>query len=169
MTLVSGRGSVLNPNARPFIPAMYRQVEDFSTEWWNLVQNSVWFRDYWLTEHQDTSFEESNDSKDDDIANLLPETFDVDYDEFPNAEAEFDEFIGVFDNHGGFGLRADVKAQNVPAFTSGALTKNLDKWSLSPKGRGVISNSPIELAKYNGRCVNYTGYNQGIRRIHQPR
>ncbi|KAI3427832.1 uncharacterized protein J3R85_009061 [Psidium guajava] len=42
--------STLNPNAPLFVPMAYRTVEDFSDEWWALVQTSPWFRDYWLQE-----------------------------------------------------------------------------------------------------------------------
>ncbi|KAL3834789.1 hypothetical protein ACJIZ3_009525 [Penstemon smallii] len=42
--------SVLNPNAPIFVPSAYRAVEDFSDEWWELVQSSPCFRDYWLRE-----------------------------------------------------------------------------------------------------------------------
>ncbi|XP_065851926.1 uncharacterized protein [Euphorbia lathyris] len=53
MALVSGGRSTLNPDAPLFIPAAYRQVEDFSPEWWQLVTTSTWYRDYWLSQHQD--------------------------------------------------------------------------------------------------------------------
>jgi len=112
MALVSGRGSTLNPNAPPFIPAVYRQVEDFSSEWWNLVQNSPWFRDYWMSEQQDTSFEGFDGSKDDDIKNLLPDTFDVGYDEFPGVEAEFEEMIESYEAYDRTAFRPVVKPQN---------------------------------------------------------
>lgn len=42
--------SSLNPNAPMFVPAAYRNVEDFSDQWWSLVQSSPSFRDYWLRE-----------------------------------------------------------------------------------------------------------------------
>ncbi|GFQ07001.1 polyadenylate-binding protein-interacting protein 2 [Phtheirospermum japonicum] len=42
--------SALNPNAPMFVPSAYRAVEDFSDQWWDLVQSSPWFRDYWLQE-----------------------------------------------------------------------------------------------------------------------
>ncbi|MBA0814534.1 hypothetical protein Gohar_020360, partial [Gossypium harknessii] len=42
--------STLNPNAPLFVPLAYRTVEDFSDEWWALVQSSPCFRDYWLQE-----------------------------------------------------------------------------------------------------------------------
>ena len=44
--------SSLNPNAPLFIPAAYRQVEDYSPEWWELVQTTAWFRDHWFRQHQ---------------------------------------------------------------------------------------------------------------------
>ncbi|XP_059301717.1 protein EARLY RESPONSIVE TO DEHYDRATION 15-like isoform X1 [Lycium ferocissimum] len=42
--------STLNPNAPIFIPSEYREVEDFSDHWWDLVHTSPWFRHYWLRE-----------------------------------------------------------------------------------------------------------------------
>lgn len=42
--------STLNPNAPMFVPSAYRAVEDFSDQWWGLVESSPWFRDYWLQE-----------------------------------------------------------------------------------------------------------------------
>lgn len=42
--------STLNPNAPMFVPSAYRAVEDFSDQWWALVESSPWFRDYWLQE-----------------------------------------------------------------------------------------------------------------------
>jgi len=42
--------SSLNPNAPMFVPSAYRAVEDFSDQWWALVESSPWFRDYWLQE-----------------------------------------------------------------------------------------------------------------------
>lgn len=54
MDVISGRSSsTLNPYAPPFVPAdalRYRAVEDFSAEWWTLVDSSPYFRDYWLRE-----------------------------------------------------------------------------------------------------------------------
>lgn len=52
MDVISVRttSSNLNPNAPLFVPMAYRAVEDFSDEWWALVQSSPWFRDYWLQE-----------------------------------------------------------------------------------------------------------------------
>lgn len=49
--------STLNPDAPIFVPLAYRAVEDFSHQWWDLVQSSPWFRDYWLQE----CFDDDND------------------------------------------------------------------------------------------------------------
>ena len=43
--------STLNPDAPLFVPMAYQAVEDFSDQWWALIQSSPWFRDYWLQEH----------------------------------------------------------------------------------------------------------------------
>ncbi|KAJ9184933.1 hypothetical protein P3X46_004618 [Hevea brasiliensis] len=102
MALVSGGRSTLNPDAPLFIPAAYRQVEDFSPEWWQLVTTSTWYRDYWLSQHQD---EESfyNNAEDDgfdgnDVTNLLPEAFDFDAGEdFFSLEVHFQEFVESYD------------------------------------------------------------------------
>lgn len=80
----------LNPNAPLFVPAALRQVEDFSPEWWELVTTSPWFHNYWLSQHQ----EDGGFYGGDDIANMLPETFDLDAGEdFDSMEAQFEEFI----------------------------------------------------------------------------
>ncbi|KAJ3676478.1 hypothetical protein LUZ60_003890 [Juncus effusus] len=51
MEVISGRrSSELNPFAEPFVPVAYRAVEDYSPEWWQLVESCSWFRDYWLKE-----------------------------------------------------------------------------------------------------------------------
>lgn len=95
MALVSGGRSTLNPNAPLFIPAAFRQVEDFSPEWWQLITTSPWYHNYWLSEHQDgEAFSGNADNDIDNIVDLLPETFDLDAgDEFSNMEAQFEEFI----------------------------------------------------------------------------
>ncbi|KAL6580192.1 Protein EARLY RESPONSIVE TO DEHYDRATION 15 [Orobanche minor] len=53
--------SALNPNAPMFVMLAYRAVEDFSDQWWNLVQSSPWFRDYWL--HECFSFAEDEEGR----------------------------------------------------------------------------------------------------------
>lgn len=60
-----------------FIPLAYRTVEDFSDQWWALVQSTPWFRDYWLQERYfdpqfDPLFSEFDDlaiPSDDDLFN----------------------------------------------------------------------------------------------------
>ena len=95
MALVSGRSSALNPNAPMFIPAALRQVEDFSPQWWDLVKSSTWFRDYWLSQHKEEEFEEvANDSTNDDMENMLSETFDLGMEEdFNVLENEFEQLV----------------------------------------------------------------------------
>uniref|UniRef100_A0A0D9VU34 Ataxin-2 C-terminal domain-containing protein n=1 Tax=Leersia perrieri TaxID=77586 RepID=A0A0D9VU34_9ORYZ len=70
--------SSLNPDAPLFIPAAFRQVEDFSPLWWDLVKTTAWFRDHWFHEHQ--QLDEMADSldfpDDDDLAGLLPDDDD---------------------------------------------------------------------------------------------
>nr|ABK25338.1 unknown [Picea sitchensis] len=84
MALASRIGSSLNPNAPLFIPAAFHQVEDFSPEWWNLVQSSPWFRDYWLRErHVDNT---------DGLSDMFPELPD-DIDEFAELELQLEETV----------------------------------------------------------------------------
>ncbi|KAA8539522.1 hypothetical protein F0562_026214 [Nyssa sinensis] len=78
--------STLNPNAPMFVPLAYREVEDFSDQWWALVQVSPWFRDYWLQEcfhdpQNDPTFPENDDHvlPDPDIDELLEETEERNY------------------------------------------------------------------------------------------
>jgi hypothetical protein len=105
MALVSGGRSTLNPNAPLFIPAAFRQVEDFSPEWWQLVTTSTWYHDYWLSQHQgeDGFYENGEDDFDGvNVADLLPETFefDDDGDDFSNMETQFEEFLQFSENKG---------------------------------------------------------------------
>ena len=65
-----------------------------------------------MSEQQDTSFEGFDGSKDDDIKNLLPDTFDVGYDEFPGVEAEFEEMIESYEAYDRTAFRPVVKPQN---------------------------------------------------------
>ncbi|XP_039021707.1 protein EARLY RESPONSIVE TO DEHYDRATION 15-like [Hibiscus syriacus] len=95
MTLVAGSGtSTLNPNAPLFVPAVYRQVEDFSPEWWQLVTTTAWYEDYWISQHQDDFYNNTeNDVSDgNDIADWLEDTFDP----VTNEDLQFEEFEGYF-------------------------------------------------------------------------
>ncbi|XP_022743047.1 protein EARLY RESPONSIVE TO DEHYDRATION 15-like [Durio zibethinus] len=118
MAAVAGaRSSTLNPDAPMFIPAAFRQVEDFSPEWWELVKTSTWFRDYWLSEHQEESFAADDDEGD--AANLLPDYFDLSFDdEFLDLDTQFQEFLESEskerpeekNQRNGFGNNKDAKA-----------------------------------------------------------
>ncbi|CAI8584965.1 unnamed protein product [Vicia faba] len=95
MALVSGGRSTLNPNAPLYIPAAFRQVEDFSPEWWQLVTTLTWYHDYWLNQqHDDEGF--FNEFDGNDVVDLLPDAFDLDVnddDDDLSIEAQLEEFI----------------------------------------------------------------------------
>ncbi|KAG4912931.1 hypothetical protein JHK85_054306 [Glycine max] len=89
MALVSGGRSTLNPNAPLYIPAAFRQVEDFSPEWWQLVTTLTWYHDYWLSQqHDDGAFYGEDGFDGNDVVDLLPDSFD-----FDAGEDLFEEFI----------------------------------------------------------------------------
>lgn len=101
MALVSGGKSTLNPNAPLFIPAAFRQVEDFSPKWWQLVTTSTWYRDYWLSQHPEGFFDHAEDEVDGNVVDLLPESFDFsDCDDFSSMEAQYEEFIQLTEAEG---------------------------------------------------------------------
>lgn len=88
MEVISSR-STLNPNAPMFVPLAYRTVEDFSDQWWALVQSSPWFRDYWLQER----FQDPQNDPFSDIYDPVLPDFDALFDEdddvfFENMEME---------------------------------------------------------------------------------
>ncbi|KAJ8751112.1 hypothetical protein K2173_016293 [Erythroxylum novogranatense] len=104
MALVSRSRSTLNPDAPLFIPAAYRQVEDFSPEWWQLVTTSTGYRNYWLSQHQDVDGFYDDNAVDDgfdasNVADLLPDNFDLDAgDDFLPSEVQFEEFVESYEN-----------------------------------------------------------------------
>ncbi|KAH7431745.1 hypothetical protein KP509_08G064000 [Ceratopteris richardii] len=57
----SSPSSRLNPNAPFFVPAAFCAVEDFSADWWKLVENSPAFREYWLAERFDPDVQLASD------------------------------------------------------------------------------------------------------------
>ncbi|KAJ6912147.1 hypothetical protein NC651_014731 [Populus alba x Populus x berolinensis] len=65
----------------------------------NWLQRQTWFRDYWLSQHQDENGFYDNAENDfgfdgNDVADLLPDTFDLDAgDYFTSLEAQFADFI----------------------------------------------------------------------------
>ncbi|KAE8731207.1 Protein EARLY RESPONSIVE TO DEHYDRATION 15 [Hibiscus syriacus] len=102
MTVVGEGRSTLNPNAPLFIPAVHRQVEDFSPEWWQLVTTSTWYRDYWMSQHQDEDGFYNNAEDDGfdgtDIADLLPDTFDLFADEdLSGIDLQFEELVQSYE------------------------------------------------------------------------
>ncbi|CAN0890536.1 Protein EARLY RESPONSIVE TO DEHYDRATION 15 [Linum grandiflorum] len=112
MALVSGGRSTLNPDAPPFIPAAYKQVEDFSPEWWQLVTTTTWYKDYWISQHQNEEglYNDAQDVHDDgldskDIAGLLPDTFDLDV----GAGVDFSAFDGFVEPY-----QAEVEKRTTP-------------------------------------------------------
>ncbi|RWW38085.1 hypothetical protein BHE74_00056718 [Ensete ventricosum] len=85
--------STLNPNAPLFIPMALQQVEDFSPEWWELVNTTTWFREHWFRRNQDQETFDVDDEKED-VANLLPDSIDLGIgDELSIPEAELDDAV----------------------------------------------------------------------------
>ncbi|RWR79854.1 protein EARLY RESPONSIVE TO DEHYDRATION 15 isoform X1 [Cinnamomum micranthum f. kanehirae] len=162
MALVSGGRSTLNPNAPLFIPASFRQVEDFSPQWWELVKTSKWFHDYWLNQHQEQEIFEGNDYEDEDIANLLPESFDLGIaDEFSSY---LEDCAQSAEQTANFGEKKEIIFSAGLEIDTEALVKNLSL--KSPKG-GV--RSPAEPAKYREKPGQSMSPKCSPRRIQQPR
>ncbi|XP_077218129.1 protein EARLY RESPONSIVE TO DEHYDRATION 15-like isoform X2 [Tasmannia lanceolata] len=158
MAVVSGRRSTLNPDAPLFIPQAFRQVEDFSPEWWELVKTSTWFRDYWVHENQEQENFEGNEDVEDDIANLLPESFDLGIDEEFQNQFEFTTEPAKNEE-------SKEKPRSGLEIEAETLIKNLSL--KSPKG-GV--KSPVEGAKYREKAVQCVSPKFSPRRIiQQPR
>ena len=145
--------SSLNPDAPLFIPEAFRQVEDFSPQWWDLVKSTDWFRDHWFHQHQQLddmadsllAFEAEVDAFDDDVANLLPDAFDD----------------GLFYDH--------HQQQHSPAVVEAAALKTdavLKALSLtSPKGGDAPRGFREKPTKYAGSPRSASA----PRVIHQPR
>ncbi|XP_027330061.1 protein EARLY RESPONSIVE TO DEHYDRATION 15-like isoform X2 [Abrus precatorius] len=170
MALVSGRSSALNPNAPLFIPASLRQVEDFSPQWWELVKSSTWFRHYWLSQHKEEDFGESgDDSANDDMEDMLSETFDLGMEEDLNVlENEFEQLM--------FSEAQDQPVQDDPNDGKRPpLDLNKDVKALlnnltpkSPKERGP--KSPSGPAKHHEKPAKHVNIKCAPQRIiHQPR
>ncbi|PIA48269.1 hypothetical protein AQUCO_01400689v1 [Aquilegia coerulea] len=159
MALVSGGRSTLNPDAPLFIPAVYRQVEDFSPEWWDLVKTSTWFHTYWLSEHQEEDIFDGNDE--DDIANYLPDSIDLDED-FQNSEVQYSDAEDA--NEVAYLAYQKEMTQKGVDTDMEALLKNQLK---SPKERG--SKSPMLSPKFLEKPAKCVSPKCSPRRIHQPR
>ncbi|CAJ1913457.1 unnamed protein product [Sphenostylis stenocarpa] len=103
MALVSGGRSTLNPNAPLYIPAAFRQVEDFSPEWWQLVTTFTWYHDFWLSQQQEDGayYGEEDEFDGNDVVDLLPESFDLDAGEDLDVlDAQLEDFIQSYETQG---------------------------------------------------------------------
>ncbi|WCJ39010.1 Protein EARLY RESPONSIVE TO DEHYDRATION 15 [Euphorbia peplus] len=146
------RSTALNPKAPVFIPSVYRQVEDFSPEWWELVKTSPWFRDFWLSEHPEGTFDGVFDE-------LSLEKFD--------EEDQFDELMK-------FGEDTEEKKKKKPldgvTFDLQGLLKEL---SIPSSGKWRNAESPpgnaVKRGKKGGYWMNTKTSPRRIRQIHQPR
>lgn len=157
MALVSGGRSTLNPNAPLFIPAAFRQVEDFSPEWWSLIKTSTWFHDYWLSQQQE---EDTFGGNDDDafygnnIAALLPDTFDLGTDDF--LEAQFEEFIQSSESEGNRSSYVSSKGmqENGLDMDAASMMKNLTLMK-SPRERGSrYAINPVMYQEKPAKCIS---------------
>ncbi|KAL5727424.1 hypothetical protein ACHQM5_000624 [Ranunculus cassubicifolius] len=74
MEVISQRTTMSSSlNAPSIIPIAYLQVEDFSGQWWELVNSSSWFQNYWLQEcFKDPELNQNGDVDNDDSI-FLPE------------------------------------------------------------------------------------------------
>ncbi|XP_078171108.1 protein EARLY RESPONSIVE TO DEHYDRATION 15-like [Carex rostrata] len=154
--------SSLNPNAPIFVPAAFKQVEDFSPEWWELVQTTGWFRDYWFHENQhqeafDTSYGEE------DIENLLPDSIDLDIaDDMYLFEAEAAATEREILSNGVF------KVDNLKLGFRNDTEAVLRSLNLNSPRNGVAK--PFVPARYPEKPVQHVSPKCGARGIiHQPR
>ncbi|KAE8661674.1 hypothetical protein F3Y22_tig00113725pilonHSYRG01781 [Hibiscus syriacus] len=131
--------STLNPNAPMFVPLVYRTVEDFSDQWWALVQSSPCFREYWLQERFHDPL--NGEINDDDLV-------------FPDdLEAMFGEYDDVFVDPSHEEKEEDGERELVSVGTF--------KWR---KGR-VIS----ELTRVHEKAPKMVNVKVSPKTIHQPR
>ncbi|XP_010547329.1 PREDICTED: polyadenylate-binding protein-interacting protein 2 isoform X2 [Tarenaya hassleriana] len=77
-TMVDRRISTLNPDAPAFDPVAFREVEDFSPKWWELVRTSKWFRDFWLSLNSEDEFEDGGEFSDVEELIMLTEVEETD-------------------------------------------------------------------------------------------
>ncbi|KAJ6790842.1 protein EARLY RESPONSIVE TO DEHYDRATION 15 [Iris pallida] len=157
--------STLNPNAPIFIPAVYKQVEDFSPEWWELVNTTGWYRDHWFQQHQGEETFEREDTED--VANLLPDSIDLAItDDLSSLGADFVDEEGFFAAYDvierGVALRKEdlMSGNDVQS-----LMRNL---SLKSPRNGAVPKPVLEPAKCKPpQCVNLKFSPRRI--IQQPR
>ncbi|XP_023525761.1 protein EARLY RESPONSIVE TO DEHYDRATION 15-like [Cucurbita pepo subsp. pepo] len=158
MTLLSGRSFSLNPNAPIFVPFAFRNVEDFSPEWWELVKTSPWFRDYWLSQHQEDDF----DSVSDEIV-ATEEFLDLEEMEFEamvlsnEADQKPEVKPTAHKNH----IKAASNEMSAKKVLEDLIIQN------SPKKNGP--KSPVSPAKFNEKPAKCVSPKHAPRFIHQPR
>ncbi|KAJ6847667.1 protein EARLY RESPONSIVE TO DEHYDRATION 15 [Iris pallida] len=137
------RASTLNPNAPLFIPAAYQQVEDFSPEWWALVNTTEWFRDHWFQQHREQETFEGEDELD--AANLLPDSFDLGIADDIVDEASFFAAYDVIESDGRL-WKEDLKSGLGSGNDVESLMRSLNL--KSPRNGGAVKPPPLEPAKY---------------------
>ena len=154
--------SSLNPNAPLFIPAAYRQVEDFSPEWWELVKTTAWFRDHWFRQHQlhDAAFAAGAGADDFDVAALLPD--------------DSVDLLDMVDTDDLF-YAPDVHQAAKPALLPGYDLDVLRALSLSsPRAAAAVAAPSPRAQQQQQRHADKPAYHAGARgaarrAIHQPR
>ncbi|XP_073287323.1 protein EARLY RESPONSIVE TO DEHYDRATION 15-like [Primulina huaijiensis] len=164
MALVSGRGSVLNPNAPLFVPAAMREVEDFSPKWWNLVNTSAWFRDYWLSQQQgnDDSGEVIGRFDGNDAVEFLPENIDVYVDDdILTMEAQFEEFLQSSETE------TDRESKQVKGMHENGFSKNAE--ALVKNMSVTNQRSPRDPVKQWDKPAKHVNPKGSPRFIQQPR
>ena len=162
----AGRSS-LNPNAPLFIPAAFQQVEDFSPEWWELVKTTSWFRDHWYRQHQEQETFDG-DEEEDDIANLLPDSFDLGIaEEFSRFELEEQEaFIEAAEVENDLGRTSPRKNAKSGFDDTEALIRSL---SLKSPKNGAIK-PVVDQTRYKEKPAQVVSPKFSPRRIiQQPR
>ncbi|KAI3415013.1 uncharacterized protein J3R85_015591 [Psidium guajava] len=165
MALVSATRSSLNPKAEPFIPMSYRQVEDFSPAWWELVKASSWYRDYWLSQHGDDDFgtNDCDDAFDHDDDDMIPEIVDEEF-------MLVDELDGVDERESGGSDPMGI-VEEERKLRDGVEAKTLLKSLSMPKSpKNRAPKSPVMGSpKFCNKSVRNVNVKCTRRRIHQPR
>ncbi|PWZ41147.1 Protein EARLY RESPONSIVE TO DEHYDRATION 15 [Zea mays] len=149
--------SSLNPNAPLFIPAAYRQVEEFSPEWYELVNTTAWFRDHWFRQHQHHEAAFAAADAELDVAALLP-----------------DDSVDLLDTDDLFYAPDVHHPHNAkPALLPGYDLDMLRALSLSsPRAAAAPSPSPLLRAQQQRHADRPAHHARGAARrviIHQPR
>jgi hypothetical protein len=90
--------SRLNPNAPLFVPAAYRVPEDFSSEWWTLMETSPAFRECWVGERFAGSDEQVHFAED--LEELVDLEEFLEYQEQLQREEASQEFLDLDVDYG---------------------------------------------------------------------